>query len=444
MAQLLLAFLFTTLCSGIAYAEEIYTGSGFFITSSGYFVTNYHVIKDAGKIGLRDVQGKTYEAIVIKVDTNNDLAILKAKGTFSALPVVNSQTVKRGAHVITVGFPNIDIQGKEPKLSEGIVSALSGMQDEPTVFQISVPIQQGNSGGPMVNMNGNVVGIVASKLSAIYMLKNKGSVPENVNYAIKSNYLNELIQTDNEISKSLLIPSKRPVKNLVELSEHVEKSIALVFAVGKIINVNELAVQCLLAEMENKYVEALNLCKQAAVQGNASAQYTFGRLYFEGLGIPQDYQEAAKWFRLAAAQKDAGAQLFLGMLYYQGRGVSQDKYEAEKWFRLAATQGNSRAQFFLGTMQQDEYEAVKWYRLAAIQGNVGAQHMLSIDYLLGKGVANKDYVKAYMWASCAAAKGYSQAIEYRDLAASNMTSSQIAEAQGMAEECLKNNFKDCD
>lgn len=451
MAQLLLAFLLTIFCSWSAAAEEIYTGSGFFITTNGYFVTNYHVIKDADKIGLRDVQGKTYEAIVVKVDANNDLALLKVKGeTFSALPVINSQTVKRGAHVITVGFPNIDIQGKEPKLSEGIISALSGIQDEPTVFQISVPIQQGNSGGPMVNMDGNVVGIIASKLSALYMLKNKGSVPENVNYAIKSNYLNELIQTDDGVSKSLLPPTKRPAENLVELSERVEKAIAMVFAVGKAVDVKELAVQCFRAAKDGNYADALNLCKQAAAQGNASAQQNLGLLYFNGKGTAQDFQEAAKWTRLAAVQGDALAQSFLGIMYFDGKGVSQDYHEAEKWFRLAAAQGNGSAHFFIGAMYaqglgmaQDYREAAKWYRLAAAQGSEGARINLSMMYILGRGVP-KDFVRAYMWAVSSALYGNSQAEKNLRIAASNMTPSQIAEAQEMAEKCIDDGYKNCD
>jgi TPR repeat protein len=451
MARLLIAFLLTTFCSWSAAAEEIYTGSGFFITTNGYFVTNYHVIKDADKIGLRDVQGKTYEAKVVKLDTNNDLAILKVDGTHSALPIINSQTVKRGTQVITVGFPNIDIQGKEPKLSEGIVSALSGIQDEPTVFQISVPIQPGNSGGPMVNMDGNVVGIIASKLSALYMLKYKGSVPENVNYAIKSNYLNELIHTDNEVSKSLLPLTKRPAKNLVELSERVEKAIALVFSVGKTVDVKEVATKCVQAAKEARYTDALNLCKQAADHGNGSAQHNLGLLYFNGEGVVQDYQEAITLNRLSAAQGNGGAQTFLGMVYFNGKGVSQDYYEAEKWFQLAAAQGNANAQSFLGVMHylglgvaQDYQEAAKWYLLAAEQGDSSAQNMLSMCYIFGQGVA-KDYVRAYMWASLAVDKdhtGYAQ--KNRNIAASNMTPSQIAEAQEMVVKCLHGNYKNCD
>ncbi len=459
MAQLLLVFLFTAFLSWSAFAEEIYTGSGFFITTNGYFVTNYHVIQDADKIGLRDVQGKTYEAIVVKVDANNDLALLKVKGTrFSALPVINSQTVKRGTHVITVGFPNIDIQGKEPKLSEGIVSALSGIQDEPTVFQISVPIQQGNSGGPMVNMDGNVVGIIASKLSALYMLKNKGSVPENVNYAIKSNYLNELIQTDDRVSKSLLPPTKRPAKNLVELSERVEKAIALVFAIGENVDIKELSAQCFQVIKAGKYADALDLCKQAAAHGSASAQHNLGLLYFNGHGIAQDYQEAAKWNRLAAAQGYASAQTFLGMIYFTGQGVTQNYHEALKWFQLAAAQGDAMGQSFLGRMYfggrgvaKDYREAANWFHLAAAQGDAGAQIMLSLMYIYGDGVA-KDNVRAYMWASLSAdqetkGKGTGEkgrAKELRSIAERGMTPSQIAEAQEMAVKCLQSNYKNCD
>lgn len=451
MIQLLLVFIFTISSSWGASAEEIYTGSGFFITTNGYFVTNYHVIKDADKISLRDVQGKTYEAIVVKLDTNNDLALLKVKGTFSALPVINSQNVKMGTHVITVGFPNIDIQGKEPKLSEGIVSALSGIQDEPTVFQISLPIQPGNSGGPMVNMDGNVVGIIASKLSAIYMIKNKGSVPENVNYAIKSNYLNELIQTDNVVSKLLLPPKKQPAKNLVELSERVEKSIALVFAVGKIVDVKAIAAQCFQAARESKYADALNLCKQAAAQGNATAQHNLGLLYFNGHGVAQDYQEAVTLFQLSAAQGNSNAQSLLGIVYFSGKGISQNYYEAEKWFQLAAAQGNATAQNFLGTMHEsglgvakNYQEAMKWYRLAAEQGDNVAQGALSTFYIFGHGVA-KDYIRAYMWASLAVDKdrtGYAQ--QNRNIAASNMTPSQTSVAKEMVAKCLQSNYKNCD
>lgn len=399
--------------SGPAPTGAIYTGSGFFITSDGYFVTNHHVIKGAQQIGLLDVQGKKYEAKVVRLDVNNDLALLKVTGAFSALPLINSQKVKRGMRVITVGFPNLDIQGMEPKLSEGIISALSGIRDEPTVFQISVPIQPGNSGGPLVDRDGNVVGVIASKLSALFMIKNKGSVPENVNYAIKSNYLHELIQSEDLARKSLLPATTRPVRDLIDLSERVEKSVAIVFAIGKQIDLLELTTQCSQAAKEDRYPDAIDLCKQLAALGDATAQWFLGTRYFTGKGVSQDYLQAEKWFQLSAAQGNARAQFFLGLMYYDGNGVAQD-------YR----------------------EALKWYRLAARQGNESAHTMLSLMYLMGDGAA-KDYVRAYMWASYPAAKGDTNARKNREIAASWLTPSQISEADEMAAQCLQRNFKDC-
>jgi S1-C subfamily serine protease len=79
------------------------------------------------------------------------------------------------------------VQGIEPKFTDGVISSLTGVKDEPNNFQISVAIQPGNSGGPLISNQGNVVGIVASKLNAEAMLRRGGTSPENVNYAVKSN-----------------------------------------------------------------------------------------------------------------------------------------------------------------------------------------------------------------------------------------------------------------
>ena len=103
-------------------------------------------------------------AKVVKVDAANDLALLKAEGKFAPLPVVSSRAVKMGSTVATVGFPNIGLQGFAPKLAKGEIAALSGAQDDPRYFQISVPVQPGNSGGALVDERGNVVGVVAAKL----------------------------------------------------------------------------------------------------------------------------------------------------------------------------------------------------------------------------------------------------------------------------------------
>src|SRR5205085_7434976 len=101
----------------------------------------------------------------VKLDDGNDLVVLKVEGHFAAVPVAPSRAMRLGATVATVGFPNTGLQGFAPKLAKGEIAALSGMRDDPKYFQISVPLQPGNSGGPLVDVHGNVIGVVAAKLS---------------------------------------------------------------------------------------------------------------------------------------------------------------------------------------------------------------------------------------------------------------------------------------
>jgi S1-C subfamily serine protease len=182
-----------------------FSGTGFFITDDGYLISNYHVVKDATKIRLVTSAG-TIDAKVVQVDAANDLALLKADGRFSPLPITSSRTVKLGGTVATVGFPNIGMQGFSPKLAKGEIASLSGAQDDPRYFQISVPVQPGNSGGALVDERGNVIGIVSAKLNASVALAASGSLPENVNYAIKSSFLLSFIESVPAVSAKLKAP----------------------------------------------------------------------------------------------------------------------------------------------------------------------------------------------------------------------------------------------
>lgn len=165
--------------------EPTATGTGFFISEDGFLVTCAHVIGGAKKVRLLTSAG-SIAASVARVDTGSDLALLKAKGRFTALPVATSRTIKLGTSASTVGFPNLGLQGYSPKLSRGQIAALAGPADDPHFFQISLPIQPGNSGGALLDDRANVVGVVSAKLSARAALESTGALPENVNYAIKS------------------------------------------------------------------------------------------------------------------------------------------------------------------------------------------------------------------------------------------------------------------
>ena len=171
------------------------SGSGFVLSTRGLVVTNWHVVEGAGRIEIR--LGKVRVAAkVVVADKGNDLVVLRAETTFpEALSLISSRKIQLGAEVFTVGFPNPDMQGVSPKFTRGEISSVAGPNDDPRYFQISVPVQPGNSGGALCNSNGEVVGVVAAKLSASTALKTSGALPENVNYAIKSSYLLALFES---------------------------------------------------------------------------------------------------------------------------------------------------------------------------------------------------------------------------------------------------------
>jgi len=196
------------------------SGTGFFLTEDGFLITNNHVVEGSSRVLLVTSAG-LIPAKVVKMDAANDLALLKADGRFAALPVVASRGVKLGGTVATVGFPNIGLQGFAPKLAKGEVASLSGAGDDARYFQISVPVQPGNSGGALVDERGNVVGVVSAKLNASAALLSSGALPENVNYAVKSSYLLSFLESVPEVSAKLKEPEtkERKFEDVVKSAE---------------------------------------------------------------------------------------------------------------------------------------------------------------------------------------------------------------------------------
>lgn len=173
-------------------AEWDSSGTGFFITEDGYLATCHHVINDGKVFSVRNPAG-TFTAKVIASDKTNDVAILKVTGRFTAL-AINTNALTLGQAAFTIGFPNIDIQGVSPKYTDGKVSSLSGIHDEDGAFQISVPVQPGNSGGPLTDAGGNIIGVVVARLNDFSALRRTRSLPQNVNYAVKASALAALIR----------------------------------------------------------------------------------------------------------------------------------------------------------------------------------------------------------------------------------------------------------
>ena len=132
-------------------------------------------------------------AQIVEVDGTNDLALLKIAGQYRPLHV-STNDVQLGDAVFTIGFPAIDLQGMQPKYTDGKISSLMGIKDDPKEYQISVQVQPGNSGGPLVDMAGNVKGVIVAKLDDMAALMAMGSVPQNVNYAIKGERLRDFLR----------------------------------------------------------------------------------------------------------------------------------------------------------------------------------------------------------------------------------------------------------
>lgn len=192
----------------IVSEKEEWSGTGFAL-KNGYVVTNYHVIENAKSISIQGIKGDftpKYNATIIATDKYNDLALLQISDNnfngFGAIPYnIKTSVSEVGEDVFVLGYPLTSTMGDEIKLTTGVISSKTGFQGDVSLYQISAPIQPGNSGGPLFDNRGNLIGIVNAK--------HKGA--ENVGYAIKTSYLNNLIESS--ISTSIL-PNNNQIAEL--------------------------------------------------------------------------------------------------------------------------------------------------------------------------------------------------------------------------------------
>jgi S1-C subfamily serine protease len=213
---------------------DVATGTGFLFSSSDYVITSYHVVHGAKSIKVRLVNGERIDATISLKDTNNDIAILKLSQSPTSrqniIVLGDSSSVKTGDRVFTYGFPLVDLLGAaEPRYSEGFINSLSGISNDPRLFQVSIPIQPGNSGGPVFNEKGELIGIATSSIDADKTKKVFGSSPQNVNFAIKSSYIKSLLPNLPDVflrDKGIVVV---PVEE-VGFKERVKNDIVLVEA----------------------------------------------------------------------------------------------------------------------------------------------------------------------------------------------------------------------
>ncbi|WP_234682366.1 S1C family serine protease [Bradyrhizobium monzae] len=174
-------------------------GTGFVVSASGHIVTNNHVID-----GCSELKGNlTGEAAmvlrVVSSDANNDLALLQpsSTATFKDFARIRDRSFHSGDSVVAIGFPYHGLLTSDFTVTTGIVSSLSGMRNDTRFLQISAPVQPGNSGGPLFDTTGQVVGVVTRKLDGLRVAVATGTIPENINFAIKTGALRDFL--DNSV-----------------------------------------------------------------------------------------------------------------------------------------------------------------------------------------------------------------------------------------------------
>ena len=393
-------------------------GTGFLFGSSNYVVTSYHIVHGASSIQVKLFNGEKIDGELALEDTENDIALLKLdeKPRIQKTHIVfgNSSKVRTGEKVFTYGFPLVDLLGDgEPRYSEGIVNSLSGISNDSRMFQVSIPIQPGNSGGPIFNENNQLIGIASSSVDSKNVMQIFGTIPQNVNFAVKSYYIKKLLQKLPDAflrdSGIMVVPNKMNNSLNEGFKERIKDDIVLVEAVPKFYREEEERVvekdnsrhgdfteresylikkEKELEERERKlnerqlqipgknvsvisssdvagftnddgyaafdnqdYQKALAILKNVADRGNANAQHTVGVHYDRGLGVQQDHREAFKWFLIAARNNSPYAQYNVGIMYYKGLGVKKNYNAAVRWLKFAAGNGHKNAAISLRIIQ---------------------------------------------------------------------------------------------
>jgi serine protease Do len=169
------------------------TGSGFIIDGGRYVITNQHVINKTGRIAVRTGTGEVRLARVMKIAKDDDLAILELSRPFPSSYAITAREMgdaNVGRSAIVMGFPMAGILGwQQPSLTEGIVSKASGFKDHPNTFLITSKMNKGNSGGPIFDRKGRLIGVAVAKLDTTAIYEKKGNLPEDVNIGIKASRL---------------------------------------------------------------------------------------------------------------------------------------------------------------------------------------------------------------------------------------------------------------
>lgn len=385
-------------------------GMGFFVTADGYFVTSYRLVADEGPVVIRDADGATHSAHLVRADPVNDLALLKAEGVFAAIPVRPSALLRAGERVLAMQA----VSGEGGAAAAPVAGTASGDDNAADFLRVSIPLGPDASGGPLLTADGDAVAVIAAPRPA------GASAPELDALAVRSEALLALIETEQPARAQLLAPgegqeTRRAVATVLSgrarasapgQPDQGELAVAEMYRLG-----NQ-------ARLLRDYASARRWLQAAAVRGHAPAQTALAGLCAEGLGGAADDSEALQWYRAAALQGDPEAQARLGWMYAAGKGVSRDYDQALAWLGRSAEAGNAAGQNALGVLYRDgrgvyrdDAKAAGWFRRAALQGDADAQLNLGLMFRDGREL-EQDAAEAAWWLRRAAEQGHAAARDH--------------------------------
>ena len=176
-----------------AIADAVQSGTGFAVGDGSSVITNFHVVDGCKSVHIVNVG----DGLIKTVDPGNDIAIIQSARPISRpLRLRTGEPLQPGEDIIVIGFPLRGLLSSAPTVTTGIVSSLAGLRDDRTRFQISAPVQPGNSGGPVLDKAGNVVGMVVSKLNVLRIARMTGDIPQNVNFAIPASIITSVLDAN--------------------------------------------------------------------------------------------------------------------------------------------------------------------------------------------------------------------------------------------------------
>ena len=213
-------------------AEERSIATGFFVTDTGYIVTAYHVIANYKNINVLVDKRRLLKAEIIKTNSELDLALLKIQSITPFVYLSHSKGVPAGMDVVTIGYPQVAIQGLTPKITKGIVNSSTGLRDDKNSFQFSAEVQKGNSGGPLIGPGGTVVGVVQSKLDALKISEKTNDLTQNVNFATKSAILLDFLRETPGLPTTRPLQPEQPLK-AIRIYLEIENAIVPVISDNK-------------------------------------------------------------------------------------------------------------------------------------------------------------------------------------------------------------------